>query len=201
MQSPGIMRIFSTYAAKLQFALPFAVLGIISSCGRDGGDNTTQSESEPAIAAPGETVAGLGQAPPFRLVSMGGEEIAMEDYKGKVVFINFWATWCAPCRLEIPDFISLQEEYGDRGFQVLGVALDEDGLEKVRSYAEEIGINYPIVFDDYTLANKLGGVFAMPSTYMIDANGIIRGRKIGYFPEEEMEEKLQTLLDVNREGL
>lgn len=187
---------FSKPVARLFLALPFIALSILVACRDEDGNSVTQS-TPGTIDAAEKSVPGLGEAPPFSLVSMDGEEIALEDYRGKVVFINFWATWCAPCRVEIPDFISLQKEYGDRGLQIIGVALDEEGFEAVRPYAGEMGINYPIVLDDYTLGNRMGGVYAIPSTYMIDKNGIIRGRKIGYFPEEEMREKLQRLLEAD----
>jgi len=160
---------------------------IVLACSSENKEKQTQQESESP---------GLGKLPDITMTTMSGEEITFDDLKGKVVFLNFWATWCAPCRREIPDFISFQEKYGGDDFTIIGVSLDEEGFEVVKPYAEEMGINYPLVVDEYGLGDELGGIFAVPTTYFVNEKGDIVGRKIGYFPEEEMKEQIKNMLDV-----
>lgn len=138
---------------------------------------------------------GLGVFPDVELTTLMGEKLSMKNLRGKVVFVNFWATWCAPCRQEIPDFISFQEKYGDGDFTILGISLDEEGFEVVKPYAQEMGINYPLAVDDQNLSDKLGGIFAVPTTYFVDKKGNITGRKIGYFSKDQMKKQIDSMLD------
>lgn len=139
--------------------------------------------------------AGLGTFPDVTFTTMRGEELSISDLRGKVVFVNFWATWCAPCRREIPDFISFQKKYGGDNFTILGVSLDEQGFEVVEPYAKEMGINYPLVVDNQNLGDKLGGIYAVPTTYFLDEEGNITGRKIGYFPEDQMKKQIDKMVN------
>jgi len=143
----------------------------------------------------GEDKAGLGTFPDVTFTTMKGEKLSISDLKGKVVFVNFWATWCAPCRREIPDFIRFQKKYGGDNFTILGVSLDEQGFEVVEPYAKEMGINYPLVVDNQNLGDKLGGIYAVPTTYFLDKQGNIAGRKIGYFPEDQMKKQIDEMVN------
>jgi len=169
------------------FLVLFLTIGLLGCSGESDESQGEKSGDEKSKSV-------LGEMPDVTMTTMDGREISREDLKGKVVFLNFWATWCAPCRREIPDFISFQEKYGGDDFTIIGVSLDEKGYEVVRPYAEEMGINYPIVLDEYNLGDKLGGIFAVPTTYFINEEGNIVGRKIGYFPEEEMKKQIDEML-------
>ena len=112
-----------------------------------------------------------------------------------MILLNFWATWCAPCRTEIPDLVALQRELGDRGLLVVGVSTDEEGAEVVAPFVKNFKINYPVVLDDGSVSEAYGGVWALPTTVVIDRAGRIRYEIIGIFPTKEMRPRLEALLD------
>ncbi len=129
---------------------------------------------------------GLGQAIPFELTALDGTTLSLGDLAGKVVVLNFWATWCGPCREEIPEFNRLQAEYGARGVQFVGVALDEEGQSIVEPFAEELSIAYPTLLDDGKVSEAYKGHYVVPTTYLIDREGVIRRRYIGAVTFETM---------------
>ena len=114
-------------------------------------------------------------APPFSLQDMQGRRIDLAQYRGKVVLLNFWATWCAPCRLEMPKLIEWQTRYGIQGFQVLGVSID-DTAAPVRPFLNQLHVNYPVVMGDSKLEQLYGGIDGVPVTFLIDRQGIVRER-------------------------
>lgn len=133
-----------------------------------------------------------GVAPGFTLPDARGGQLSLADLRGKVVLLNFWATWCPPCRREIPDFISLQDKYGAQGLQIVGIGTDEP--EKVREYAEENGMNYPVLFGTDDVALKYGGIDAIPTTFLIDRQGKIVTKYVGLRSRGEFEQAIQRLL-------
>lgn len=134
-------------------------------------------------------------APDFDMERMNGDRFRLSDHRGTIVIVNFWATWCPPCRREIPDFIKLQEEFEGR-VQFVGVSMDRSGFEAVRPYAQSMGINYPLVVDDGTLAQKYGGVPTLPTTFGIGPDGTIHFSWPGYLPASSLRSQLQPLLDM-----
>ncbi len=134
------------------------------------------------------------EAPDFALERMNGETFRLSDHRGEVVVVNFWATWCPPCRMEIPGFVELQEEFGEEGLTFVGVSLDEGGFEVVRPFAEEMGINYPLVVDDGTVASRFGGVPALPTTFVVGPEGTVQFARPGFLPEAELRIRLEPLL-------
>lgn len=141
----------------------------------------------------------LQPAPDFALPTLAGDTFRLAEHRGKVVVLNFWATWCAPCRHEIPDFIALQRELGDAGVQFVGVSLDEEGFDVVRPYAEEMEINYPIVHDAGGVAVRYGGIRVVPTTFLIGPEGNVRGYAPGMVTEEVLRPKLEELLALIEE--
>ncbi len=136
-------------------------------------------------------------APGFTLKDLNGKELSLSDFKGKVVFLNFWATWCPPCRREIPAFIELVEKYKDDGFVVLGVAVDPREFEKtdkVKPFAEQMGINYPIVYDTKGVSQLYGGIRSIPTTFVINREGKVVGRIVGSRPKDVFEGIIKELL-------
>ncbi|MGI9175785.1 MAG: TlpA disulfide reductase family protein [Rhodothermales bacterium] len=133
-------------------------------------------------------------APSFALPQLDSETLRLSDYRGRVVLLNFWATWCPPCRAEIPDLNQLQDELGPAGLEVIGISLDEEGFEAVRPFAEEYEVTYPLVVDDGTVAAQYGSMQGLPTTFVIDRRGRIVRRVIGLFPVEQMRPVLEDLL-------
>lgn len=117
-------------------------------------------------------------APAWKLTSPDGKEISFEQFKGKVVVVDFWATWCGPCRTEIPGYIALQKKHEKDGLVIVGIAVN-DTADSVKAYMAKAGINYPIVMGDDAVVEAFGGIEAIPTTFIIDREGKIRERKMG----------------------
>jgi cytochrome c biogenesis protein CcmG/thiol:disulfide interchange protein DsbE len=125
---------------------------------------------------------------------MSGETFRLSDHRGEIVVVNFWATWCPPCRKEIPGFIQLQKEFGTEGMTIVGISLDDQGFEAVQPYAEEMGINYPLVVGSDRLTRKYGGVRALPTSFVVGPKGTVQYARPGFLPEAELRRQLQPLL-------
>ena len=139
--------------------------------------------------------AGTEEAPNFTLQSSTGEAVELATYKGKVVLLDFWATWCPPCRAAIPHLVELQQTLGPQGFQALGLNLD-DNPDDLAGFLSRSPVNYPILRADEKVRTAYGGVSAIPQVFLVDRKGIIRERFQGYTPEiaEKMKASVQALL-------
>ena len=156
--------------------LVLIALAILVSC-RGGG---------PPAAAP-------GRMPAFRLKDISGREFSSEELRGKVALVDFWATWCALCRKEMPGFEELQKKYRDRGLVVVGIALDSDAGE-VAKFARELGVTYRLLLSQSEVEQVWGGILGIPTTFLVDRDGVVRKRVIGFEYKEEFEKALQELL-------
>lgn len=132
------------------------------------------------------------QAPDFSLTDISGKPLRLSDYRGKVVVLDFWATWCEPCKQEIPHLIDLQSKYGQR-VQVLGISMDDDD-KPVRTFQQQYKMNYPIAVGTSSLADQYGGVLGLPITFVIDGQGRIAKRYIGAADFSGIEAEVQKLL-------
>jgi peroxiredoxin len=146
----------------------------------------------PAMAA----VTG-GAAPDFTLKSASGENLKLSEYRGEVVLINFWASWCGPCRQEMPALDELHNRYRALGFTVLGVNVEEDS-RKAREVLKDLQVSFPVLLDDRSTVSRLYDVVAMPSTVLVDRNGNIRYLHKGYQPGLE-DVYLQQVRELIRE--
>ncbi len=117
-------------------------------------------------------------APEFSLSTLTGEKLNLSDYRGKVVLLDFWATWCGPCTEEIPHFVELQNQYRDQGFQIIGVSMD-DSPEPVREFYRQFKMNYPVVMGDAKTGELFGGVLGLPIAFLIGRDGRIYSKHIG----------------------
>jgi len=133
-------------------------------------------------------------APTFSLPDVDGNPVDLSELRGKVVVVNFWATWCEPCKVEIPWFMEFNTSFRNQGFAVVGVSMDEDGWKSVRPYLHQRGVNYQVVLGDERLANAYGGVEALPSTFIIDRAGRIAAAHAGLVARATYEEEIQRLL-------
>jgi DsbE subfamily thiol:disulfide oxidoreductase len=133
-------------------------------------------------------------APAWTLKNLDGKAVSLSDFKGKVVILDFWATWCPPCRAEIPSFIELQKQYGNQGLAVIGLSLDESGATAVKKFVDKTGMNYTVVMADQAVAKAYGGVEAIPTTFVIDRQGHIINRHVGLTDRAEFEKEIKPLL-------
>ncbi len=132
--------------------------------------------------------------PDFNLPTLEGGQITLSELRGKVVVIDFWATWCPPCREEIPGFIKLYDQYKDEGLEIIGISLDTGEKSKLSAFVKEWKINYPIVIGDDNVTRDYGGIRAIPTTFIIDKKGAIREKHIGYTLEKIFKEEIERLL-------
>jgi peroxiredoxin len=132
-------------------------------------------------------------APDFTLTDSKGGAIKLSDFKGKVVLLDFWATWCGGCKVEIPWYVEFQDKYKDRGLATIGVSMDEDGWKAVKPFLEKTKINYPVVIGNENLG-KLYKVDAMPMTLLIDREGKIAASHVGLVNKASFESEIQGLL-------
>jgi len=132
-------------------------------------------------------------APDFTVIDLDGHKLTLSDFKGKVVLLNFWATWCAPCRSEIPHFVEMQNKYGPQGFQVIGISMDDDA-KPVREFYQEYKLNYPVAVGDDKLAERYGGVLGLPINFIIDREGRIYAKHLGATDVSVFDQQVQELL-------
>jgi len=140
------------------------------------------------------TVRPSQSAPDFSLEDNNGARIRLSEYKGKVVLLNFWATWCPPCKAEIPWFEEFQRTYANQGLVVIGISMDEDGWKVVRPYMQAAKINYRVAIGDDALAQKFGGVESLPETLLIDREGSVVARHVGIVSKSDYESEILHLL-------
>jgi thiol-disulfide isomerase/thioredoxin len=148
-----------------------------------------------ALSAVGQQATSqLPPAPDFGLKDIKGRTVRLGEYKGKVVLLNFWATWCAPCRAEMPDLVKLQKKYQSKGLQVVGMTYPDYTRAGVRAMARRLRLNYPILLGTRDLADKYGVGEVMPTTVVIDREGKIRARILGILEPDEFEQSVKPLL-------
>ena len=134
-------------------------------------------------------------APAFSLTDASGAAVNLADYRGKVVLLNFWATWCGPCQIEIPWFIEFEQKYKDRDFAVLGVSFDDDGWKSVRPYIASHKINYRIMIGTEKMSQLYGGVDSLPTTFILDRQGRIAAQHLGLVDKSDYQNEILKLLD------
>jgi thiol-disulfide isomerase/thioredoxin len=155
------------------------------------------ASTRPASAKAGEP------APDFSVKDLNDKEVKLADYRGKVVLVNFWATWCDPCRVEIPWLIAMQEKYGSQGFTVLGLAMDEEGKSIVAPFVakeryevngQKLPMNYPIVIGNESVAEQFGGLLGYPTSVLISKDGKQIKRVTGIINEDEISKLIEGAL-------
>lgn len=169
-------------AALAPVVLFLAVLLPLSGCG---------GKEEPGIGVKFD----VGKpAPDFDLPDLDGNKVEFSSMKGKVLILDFWATWCPPCKEEIPHLVRLQTKYRDQGLQIVGLSLDAAGASVVKPFAEEHDVNYTMLIANDETAKKYGGVSMIPTTFVVDRSGVVVKRFIGYTAPEAFEEAILPLL-------
>lgn len=147
----------------------------------------------PATQKPVKSSGNRPLAPDFSLTDLNGRTLTLSEHKGKVILLDFWATWCGPCRIEIPEFVKLQERYRDQGLVVIGISMD-DGPEPVREFYREFRMNYPVALGDEKVGALYGGIFGLPTTFLIGRDGRIYSKHVGATETAVFEEEVRELL-------
>jgi len=170
-------------------AMILAVLGLVS-CG-----DKNQGEAQ---AAPATALSNYSYSTQYNFSTMrlDGSELNLDEFRGKVVIVDMWDTWCPPCRQEIPHFIELYSEYKDKGFVMVGLAFGREGKPAVEQFIANNGINYINGVVNQDVFNKLGQPSGIPTTYVIDQNGNIYKKYIGYRDKSIFENDIRTLLNI-----
>jgi peroxiredoxin len=135
-------------------------------------------------------------APDFTLETVSGQSMRLSDLRGKAVLLNFWATWCAPCKIEMPWFVELQNEYGSQGLQIVGVAMDDSSKEDIAKFAKDMGVNYPVLMGKEAVGEEYGGVPALPESFFIGRDGKIVDKIIGLKGKAEIEDSIKKALST-----
>ena len=135
-------------------------------------------------------------APEFELNTIDGKKIKLSDYRNKVVIVDFWATWCGPCRESIPDFVELNKQYKDKGVEIIGVSLDDNNsVESVKPFIKNFGINYTIAYGNQKIVQDYGNINAIPTMFIIDQQGNIAASHVGLVPKNVIEDEIKKLLN------
>ena len=148
----------------------------------------------PAFAVSLKKEGDRKNAPAFELKNAQGQLVKLSDYKGKVVLIDFWATWCLPCKASMPWINELSKQYKDQGVEVLGISMDEDGWEVVKPFVEQMKVEYPIVLGNKRVGYLYGEVDNLPVAFFIDRNQKVAGIHLGAATRKQFESTLQQLL-------
>jgi len=197
MRRANIIRTVLLTAGGLGLSLGLVGAGRSMLAARATSPATAQPSSPAAAQAGGQPtiyfVKNPEPVPAFQAKDLTGKPISAADWKGKAVLLNFWATWCPPCREEIPSLIALQRKYGSR-LQVIGISEDEDTPAEVLKFAQRTGINYPVAMSTPQIIAAWGGVEALPTTFLIDTQGRVMGKHRGLHSVEEYDRDIKALL-------
>jgi peroxiredoxin len=172
--------------------LAVVALLLAASCGGKEKGSEGREGGGSAAGAPGAQDRRL--APEFTLKDLDGRDVRLADFRGQVVMVNFWATWCPPCRAEIPDFIELQDQQGSKGLRIVGISLDDEGAAKVAPFAAQNRINYTMLVNGNAAASAFGVSEGIPTTYLLDRQGRIVERRVGVAPREHWRQLIASLL-------
>jgi peroxiredoxin len=182
------------------FCLILVLMFIVAGCkkkepapsqqaGIEVGEQPTKPPGNEAPVSPGGK-----PAPSFTLQDLNGKQVSLSDFEAKVVILDFWATWCGPCVVEIPHFVELYEQYKDQGFAMVGISVDRKGASVVKSFAQKHQVNYPILMTDGQVEKAYGDITGIPTTFVIDSAGKIRRKYVGYRDKAVFEADIKALL-------
>lgn len=143
----------------------------------------------------GRSINADSGAPDFTLKNQHGEKISLSDYRGKVVILNFWATWCPPCKAEVPGFVKMYNEHKDDGLVILGVSLDRDGWQSVAPFIRNHQVSYPVVIGNRDVVDAYGNIQSIPTTFVLDKQGKIQRKYVGLRDEKVFENDFRTLIN------
>lgn len=172
---------------------------LVSGCSSEQKQSAATKKSEPLEQLDPRSVQlypaqRKAKARDFEVTLVNGEKFSLSEHRGKVVILNIWATWCAPCREEVPDFVDLYKKYKDKGLVILGVSVDKQGESVVKPFMEKYDVNYPVVIDRGTIMDKYGPTMSIPTTYVIGREGYLQYFAVGALTNKELEPRIRDLL-------
>jgi peroxiredoxin len=168
-------------------ALTVAVMAMLAS-----GKYLDRARKHGSMALVGD-VKGI-PAPDFSLLTLDGQKVKLSDYRGKAVLLNFWATWCPPCKVEMPWFVDLQKQYGKDGLVILGVAMDDAEPAQIGKFASDLGVNYLVLLGTNKVSDDYGDVQYLPTTFFIGRNGAIVDKLTGLLDRKDIEDDVKKAL-------
>jgi peroxiredoxin len=187
-----------TAGRALRGAARLSLVGLLALAAASCGKPSTQTGQTGAAGKAPAARADVGSpAPEFTLADLNGNQVASSSLRGKVVILDFWATWCPPCREEIPHFVSLQSKYRGQGLQIVGVSLDAGGAKDVKPFADEHDVNYTMLIGNEDIARTYGNIYAIPTTFVLDRSGKIVQRFVGFTAPEVIEATIKPLLTAS----
>ncbi len=155
-----------------------------------------RSSERPLKHVPVKEESKRQEAPDFELKDVDGKTVRLSDYRGKVILLDFWATWCGPCKMEIPWFMEFERKYKERGFAVLGLSMDDDGWQSVKPFIQDMGMNYRVMIADEHTGDLYGGIEALPTAFLIDREGRVAIEHVGVSSRRDFEDGIEKLLEA-----
>jgi len=158
-------------------------------------DSKPNADSAPALPPLPEGPKKGAIAPDFTSTDLKGNQVRLSSFKGKAVVVNFWATWCEPCKIEMPWLVDLQKKYGPEGLQILGVAMDDADDAAIRQFSVKMGVNYPVLKGTEAIADLYGGLDGLPATFFVDRSGKIADKAVGLMSKSVIEDAIKRALE------
>jgi peroxiredoxin len=174
--------------------LALMIVAFVIAFGIYVGYHKARREGGPSFAP---KVATSTIAPDFSLEALDGKTVHLSDLRGKAVLLNFWATWCGPCKIEMPWFVELQNQYASQGLQIVGVAMDDASKEDIAKFTKDMGVNYPILIGKEAVGDQYGGVPALPESFIIGRDGKIVDKILGLRGKAEIEDSIKKALNTH----
>lgn len=154
----------------------------------------TQAAGIPSFVSQREASANQSPAPEWTLKDVDEREVSSSDFQGKIILVDFWATWCPPCKKMIPGLIELQKEYSEQGFEVVAISLDEGGAPAIKAFNKKYGVNYTSLLANADVLKAFGGIQNIPTSFLIDQNGQIVSKHVGFVGQERLASEIRKLL-------
>ena len=160
-------------------------------------NSSAKDKTAPSLPPMPEAPKAGSAAPDFTLPDLKGKKVQLSSFKGKAVVIDFWATWCEPCKIEMPWLVDLQKKYGPQGLQVLGVAMDDADEQTIQEFARKMGVNYPVLKGTEAVADSYGGLDGLPAAFFLDRSGKIVDVAVGLASQSVLEDSVKRSLESN----
>lgn len=157
--------------------------------------DSSPNDKAPSLPPIPETPKAGAAAPDFTLHDMKGNSVQLSSFKGSAVVVDFWATWCEPCKIEMPWLVDLQKKYGPQGLQILGVAMDDADEQTIQEFARKMGVNYPVLKGTEAVADQYGGLDGLPATFFVDRSGKIVDVAVGLMSQSVIEDSIKRALE------